>query len=259
MTVARSAAILGTGPDMLDPQPRFYDELSEWWPLFSPPQHYVDEAADLLERLAPLPKNGRATLLELGSGGGSLASHLSRHFQLTLTDRSPGMLEVSRVVNPDAELVVGDMRTLRLPRRFDVVLIHDAIMYATRPEDVQATLETAAIHCAPGGRVIVLPDYVRETFTPGTNEGGEDASDGRGLRYLEWRWDPNPDDDTYVVDYAFLLRESTGSVRAIHDRHVEGLFARARWLAWFEGVGLSATSSIDRWGRDVFLATRTRR
>jgi hypothetical protein len=107
-----------------------------------------------------------------------------------------------------------------------------------------------------GYTVAVLPDFVRETFTPGTDDGGHDASDGRGLRYLEWRWDPDPDDDTYLVDYAFLLRDATGSVRVVHDRHVEGLFARAQWLAWFEAAGLSASSTLDAWGRDVFLAKR---
>jgi len=122
--------------------------------------------------------------------------------------------------------------------------------------DVRATLETAAVHCRPGGTVVVLPDYVRETFTPGTDDGGEDAADGRGFRYLEWRWDPDPADDTYLVDYAFLLRDATGAVRVVHDRHVEGLFPRTIWLAWFEAAGLQASSAIDQWGRDVFLATR---
>jgi SAM-dependent methyltransferase len=240
---------------MTDPQASFYDDLADWWPLFSPPEHYGEEAADLLGRLGPLGTAGQATLLELGSGGGSLASHLKSHFRLTLTDRSPGMLANSRTVNPDAEHLVADMRSLRLARQFDVVLVHDAIMYATTGDDARATLETAAIHCRPGGTVVVLPDYVKETFTPGTDEGGHDASDGRGLRYLEWRWDPDAGDDTYIVDYAFLLRDVAGSVRVVHDRHVEGLFARTRWLAWFQDVGLSATSSIDQWGRDVFLAS----
>jgi len=164
---------------------RFYDELAAWWPLFSPPSHYTDEAADLLERLRPHVTFGAATLLELGSGGGSLASHLAPHFQLTLTDRSESMLAVSRAANPRAEHILADMRSLRLDRQFDVVLVHDAIMYATTPADVQATLATAATHCRRGGVVVVLPDYVRETFTPGTDEGGEDAPDGRGFRYLE--------------------------------------------------------------------------
>jgi hypothetical protein len=148
------------------------------------------------------------------------------------------------------------MRSLRLDRRFDVVLVHDAIMYATTPADVQATLATAAVHCRPGGVVAVLPDYVRETFAPGTDHGGEDAPDGRGLRYLEWIWDPDPADDTYLVDYAFALRSAGGSVRVEHDRHIEGLFARARWLDWLAGAGMPATSSLDRWNRDVFIGVR---
>ena len=233
----------------------FYDTLAEWWPLFSPPEHYGEEAADLLKRLKPLPPRGSATLLELGSGGGSLASHLKAHFTMTLTDRSAAMLAVSRTVNPDCEHIAGDMRTLRLSRRFDVVFIHDAIMYATDEASVRATLATAAAHCRPGGTVVVVPDYVRETFTPGADHGGEDAADGRGFRYLEWCWDPDANDDTYVVDYAFMLRDATGHVRVVHDRHVEGLFPRARWIEWFEANGLSVQSTLDPWGRDVFMAT----
>jgi trans-aconitate methyltransferase len=234
--------------------PLFYDQLAEWWPLFSPPEHYVEEATDIVGRLTAHAASGSATMLVLGAGGGSLVSHLKSHFTLTLTDLSASMLAVSRAINPECEHLVGDMRTIRLDRRFDVVLVHDAIMYATTADDVRATLATAADHCRDGGTVIVLPDFVRETFTPGTDNGGEDANDGRGFRYLEWRWDPDPNDDTYIVDYAFLMRDATGDVRVVHDRHIEGLFPRARWLEWFAANGLSATSSIDQWGRDVFVA-----
>jgi hypothetical protein len=129
-------------------------------------------------------------------------------------------------------------------------------MYATDPDAVRATLRTAAGHCRPGGVVAVLPDFVRETFAPGTDHGGRDASDGRGLRYLEWVWDPDPGDHTYLVDYAFLLRDRNGAVSVEHDRHLEGLFARADWLEWFAGAGIPARSSKDPWGREVFLGTR---
>jgi SAM-dependent methyltransferase len=196
------------------------------------------------------------TLLELGSGGGSLAFHLKGRFRLTLTDLSPEMLAVSRRINPECEHLVGDMRSLRLDREFDVVLVHDAIMYATSPAEVRATLHTAAAHCRPEGVVAVLPDYTRETFDSGTDHGGHDAHDGRGLRYLEWVWDPDPDDDTYIVDYAFLLRESDGRVTVAHDRHQEGLFSRTQWLRWFAEAGLSAHSSVDPFGREIFIARR---
>ena len=236
-------------------QPRFYDELAEWWPLFSPPEEYVAEAADLLGLLGRPGSPREKTLLELGCGGGSLASHLKADFTLTLTDRSPGMLAVSQRLNPECEHLEGDMRTLRLDREFDVVLIHDAIVYATSPDDVRAALATAAGHCRPNGLVCVLPDVVRETFAPGTDDGGHDGPDGRGLRYLEWTWDPDPGDDTYVVDYAFLLRDPEGTVRVVHDRHVEGLFSRDLWLSWFAEAGLSVHCSVDRWNRNVFLAS----
>jgi hypothetical protein len=56
------------------------------------------------------------------------------------------------------------------------------------------------------------------------------------------------------VDYAFLLRDATGVVQVLHDRHVEGLFPRSSWLGWFEEAGLTVESSIDRWNREVFIA-----
>lgn len=232
---------------------RLYQEFAEWWPLLSPPEHYVEEAADLLPRLAR-PGGSRPTLLELGCGGGSLAHHLVPHFDATLTDLSPGMLAHSQRVNPGAEHLVGDMRTLRLGRCFDVVLIHDAIMYMTTPEELRAALATAVAHVAPGGQVAVLPDHVTETFSAGHGAGGEDGTDGRGLRYLEWHWDPDPTDHTFLVDYAYLLRDPDGEVTVAHDRHVEGLFSRSEWLATFASVGLNATAMADRWRHDIFLA-----
>jgi SAM-dependent methyltransferase len=235
---------------------RFYQELSDWWPLFSPPSHYGEEAEDLLRRLAPLPAPGSTTLLELGSGGGSFASHLTNQFTLTLTDLSEGMLTQSRIVNPGVEHIAGDMRTLRLGREFDYVLVHDAVCYMTEPRDLQAAIDTAAVHCKRGGTVMFLPDFVKETFTPGTEDGGEDAQDGRAFRYLAWHWDPDPNDTTYIVDYAFLLRDANGDARAVHDRHVEGLFPRATWLRFLEAAGLPATIEVDDWGRDVFLARK---
>ena len=234
----------------------FYRDLSEWWPLFSPRHHYVEEVDDFLRRLAPLPEAGSKTLLELGCGGGSFAWHLKNHFRLTLTDLSEGMLAQSRAVNPEAEHIAGDLRTLRLNREFDYVLVHDAVGYMTELRDLQAAIDTAAVHCKRGGTVVFLPDYVKETFTPGSSEGGEDAEDGRGFRYLEWRWDQDPDDTTYFVDYAFLLRESNGDVRVVHDRHVEGLFPRATWLQLFESAGLAAAGELDAWRRDVFIARK---
>lgn len=235
---------------------RMYTDLAGWWPLLSPPVHYVEEAADLLPLLEDDDASAR-TLLELGAGGGSLASHLKSRFTLTLTDQSPQMLAISAQVNPECEHIPGDMMTLDLGREFDRVLIHDAIMYATTPDDVRATLATAARHCRPHGLVIVVPDHVRETFEPGTEHGGEDSDvDGRGLRFMMWSWDPDPADHTFEVAYAFLLRDADGQTTVDQDRHREGLFSRDEWLAWFDEAGFNARIHHDQWDRDVFIGVK---
>jgi hypothetical protein len=44
------------------------------------------------------------------------------------------------------------------------------------------------------------------------------------------------------VEYVFALREEDGSVRTVHDHHVEGLFRRAQWLEWLREAGFEATA-----------------
>ena len=233
---------------------RLYDELARWWPLFSPPGDYVEEVADILPTLMTAPDRPPETLLELGCGGGSVAFHLKAHLNLTLTDRSAAMLDVSRAVNPECEHIVGDMRSLNVGREFDVVMIHDAIAYMTDEASMRAAFRTARRHCRRGGAVVNLPDNVAETFEPQTSHGGHDAADGRGMRYLEWTFDPDPNDSVCETVFALLFREADGRVTQETDRHVFGLFPRASWLQWLRDEGFDVTSRIDPWNRDVFVA-----
>ena len=252
---------------------RLYSDLAAWWPLLDDPADYAEEAGvygDLLAEACDAPIE---SLLELGSGGGNTASHLKRRFRrLVLADLSEDMLAVSRSLNPECEHRAGDMRTLRLGRTFDAVFIHDAVCYMTTEADLRRAIETAWVHCRPGGAVLFAPDYVRENFRAGESTGGCDerlpsgaASEcPRGLRYLEWVWDPDPKDTEYLVDFAFLLRERDGSVRAVQDRHVEGLFARGRWLDLLASAGFEARvvplvlSDVEPGRHEMFVARRPR-
>ncbi|QIN80660.1 methyltransferase domain-containing protein [Rubrobacter marinus] len=239
--------------------PKLYAELGAWWPLLSPPDEYVEEAAFFRGVLKEKGLPPAPALLELGCGGGSNAVHLKTLFdRVTLTDLSPQMLEVSRALNPDCEHLEGDMRTLRLGRAFGVVFVHDAIDYMTTLDDLRRALETAFVHCAPGGLALLVPDHVRETFRPGTEHGGTDG-DGRALRYLEWTYDPDEEDTTYTVEYAYLLREGNGPARVEHDRHLCGLFPRAEWLRLLREAGFEPEIVGDPHGRDVFVARRPAR
>jgi hypothetical protein len=129
-------------------------------------------------------------------------------------------------------------------------------MYCTSLADLRAALTTAAVHCRPGGLVIVAPDEVRETWEPETSSGGEDGRDGRALRYLEWTFDPDPSDTITEVAYTIVTREADGQMRVVLDRHVEGLFPEADWLATFRDAGLTPRVVHDAWSRHVFVARK---
>jgi SAM-dependent methyltransferase len=241
--------------------PKLYTELASWWPLLSPPAEYAEEAEFYRRTLCGACARPPRSVLELGSGGGSNASHFKAHFQLVLVDRSAGMLAVSRALNPECEHIEGDMRTVRLGRQFDCVFIHDSICYITTEADLRRAIETAFVHCAPRGAALFAPDHVRENFRGSASHGGHDG-DERGLRYLEWTWDPDPSDTTYLVDYAYLLRDRDGSVRVEHDRHTEGLFARNDWLRLLNEVGFQAHvvpfehSEVDAGECEVFVGVK---
>ena len=241
---------------------KLYNELATWWTLMSPPSEYIEEAAFYSTALAKASASPLRTVLELGSGGGHNASHMKSRFnEMVLVDLSPGMLSMSRALNPELEHHQGDMRSVRLGRQFDAVFVHDAICYMTSESDLRQTFETAFVHCKPGGIALFAPDYVRENFEPGTDHGGHD-DDERGMRWVEWRWDPDPDDTTYLVDYGYLLRERDGSVHVEHDRHVEGVFRRADWLRWLAEAGFDAKvvplelTEVDTQTLEVFVGTR---
>lgn len=241
-------------------QYRFYGELARWWPLISPVEDYAEEMAYAVGLLgsASIPVR---EVLELGSGGGHNAAHLRERFTMTLSDLSAEMLAVSRQLNPGCEHHVGDMRTLRLGRDFDAVLLHDAVSYLTSEDDLRQAIATAYAHCRPGGVAVLLPDETAQTWEPGADHGGVDGPDGRGVRFLEWSWDPDPADTWTVTEYAFLLREADGSVRTVHETHRTGVFAREVWLELLTEAGfvpelVVEQTTEDRTPRDCFVAHR---
>ena len=237
--------------------PKLYSELAAWWPLVSPVEDYADEASFFWRVLSDAGLPASPSLLELGCGGGSNAYFLKNHFaQVMLSDISPGMLAISRALNPECEHVGGDMRTLRLARTFDVVFIHDAIEYMTTHDDLRLAMETAYIHCKPGGVALFVPDHVRETFEPSTDHAGGDG-DHRALRYMDWSYDPDPSDTTYITEYVYLLHEDDGPTQVEYDRHLLGLFPRAQWLGLLQGVGFQTEIIRDQYQRDLFVARKS--
>jgi SAM-dependent methyltransferase len=241
------------------PDYRLYQDLAEWWPLISPPAEYAAEAAYLAAVLQAAPRPV-GELLDLGSGGGNVAVHLKRYARLTLVDISESMLAVSRRLNPECEHRQGDMRTVRLGRDFDAVLVHDAVDYMTSEDDLRQVIETAFVHCRPGGMALFVPDHTAESFRAGSGGGGSSDPSGRQASFREWTWDPDPGDSWVQAEYEFSLRSADGAVQTVHETHRLAAFRRADWVRLLTGAGFELehanTVAAGREPANLFIARR---
>lgn len=95
-------------------------------------------------------------VLELGAGTGRLTEALlTAGHEVVAVDASGAMLaraEARLSGQAGATLVLGDMREVRLGRRFDLVIApFNTLMHAYTLDDQDATMATVTAHLAPGG------------------------------------------------------------------------------------------------------------
>lgn len=219
---------------------RLYSDLAYLWPLVSPPEDYAEEAGHWRDAIRAGLGEGRHRILELGVGGGHNLSHLTSDFEATGVDLSPEMLEHSRRLNPGVEHHVGDMRTVRLRKVFDAVLIHDAVSYMLTEDDLRAAFATARAHLRPGGLLLVAPDLVAESFEEGKVLSWDIPLPSRPgdpeVKVDERLTDPDPTDTTIESRITYTITDGGGR-RVETDLHVTGLFPRATWVFLMEESG----------------------
>lgn len=218
--------------------PRMYTDFAEYWPLISDPADYATEACHWRDALRGKLGPGRHEILELGVGGGNNLSHLTDDFQFTAADISPQMIDQARKINPEVEFHVGDMRSIRLGRKFKAVIIHDAISYMISEDDLRATFATAAAHLDQGGVFITAPDWLRESFKDPSVDYGTNTDGKVAFTNLQYTYDPDPSDTTIESLCFYLIREGP-NLRVEQDRHVTGLFALETWIGLMKETGFS--------------------
>jgi SAM-dependent methyltransferase len=97
------------------------------------------------------------SILDIGCGTARDLDSLSRDCpDCWGVDYLPAAIEFAAARRPHLHLEVGDMRTLRLGRPFDVILnMGSAFMYALTNADIAKVLDTFAAHSHPGTLLIL--------------------------------------------------------------------------------------------------------
>ena len=140
-----------------------FSNYARYYDLMYQDKDYVGEA-QFIQRLIQTYAPATTTILELGCGTGNHAMLLAKEgYQVHGVDLSQEMLgyanerrdRLSPALATKLQFSQGDLRQVRLDRKFDVVLsLFHVISYQTNNEDLLAAFETAKAHLVPGGILI---------------------------------------------------------------------------------------------------------
>ncbi len=231
---------------------RLYTDLAWLWPMWGDATteygHYCEHVAGLIRQHARRPVS---TLLDIGCGGGKNVLNLEREFNVTGLDLSPFMLAQARELNPHCTFVQGDMRTFRLGRTFDAVLMDDAISHMNCRADFVETFRNAYAHLNPGGVLVATPDVTQETFQQNKTTTTQAARDGMDVVFVENVYDPDPTDEQYETTIVYLIRDH-GHLRIETEHWTMGIFSVDIWRRVLRETGFEVHEGQYYLGEDEY-------
>jgi len=215
---------------------RLYGDLAWTWPIISPVGNYIEETELFSKLIKEHSKIEVKTLLHLGCGGGHNDYVFKKHFKVTSVDISEDMLTLAKKLNPEVNYQYGDMRTIQLEERFDVVTILDSINYIKTVEDLQRTFITTYEHLKPGGVFLTFVEQIAGQFKQNNTTFLTHSKGDVEITFVENDYDPDPTDTEYEATFIYLIR--VGGKLEIHsDRHLCGIFKLKTWLKLLKEIG----------------------
>jgi SAM-dependent methyltransferase len=212
-----------------------YGDLAWTESVITSPDDYAEETGYYISLIREHARIPARTLLHLGCGAGGNDYTFRKHFRVTGVDISEGMLEIARETNPEVDYLHGDMRSIDLKQRFDVVAIPDSIDYMTTLPNLKDAIDTACRHLKPGGVFLVVAK-IREEFRE-NNFCYTGARDDVQITIFENNYVPRSCPSTYEATLVYLIRQA--DKLSVHtDCHILGLFSQAEWLSQMKGAGL---------------------
>jgi SAM-dependent methyltransferase len=144
------------------PKGRAYDER---WDRMSAEGRNVHGEADFVESLGP------ASVLDAGCGTGRVAIELDRRgIEVVAVDLDPSMLATARAKAPHLSWLAGDLATVDLGRRFDVVVLAGNVMIFLAPGTEGAVVANMARHLRSDGALVagfqLPPPHARRAASP---------------------------------------------------------------------------------------------
>jgi len=202
---------------------------------------------------------GARSVLDLGCGTGLLAAALGSTREVCGVDPAAAMLDVARRREGGNHVTwaEADARTVRLGRRFDlVVMTGHAFQCFLTDDDQRALCRTIAAHLAPGGTFIFdsrNPDREEwREWVPATSRRSFDLPPhGRIEAWNDVRHDPATGVVTYDTIYRnrnFRIQKASSRIRFASKNDIESRLAEAglragTWLGDWQGSPWTSSSA----------------
>lgn len=218
--------------------------------LHLPRKDYAAEA----EMIAGLVRNGRRSarsVLDVACGTGEHLRHMAPAFDVQGVDANPAMLECAARKLPAVPLSCGDMRTVRLRRRFDAVTcLFSSIAYMPTFVDLVDAVANLVRHLEEDGLLIVEPWHHDNVWPIGHHFEEVVVTDGGAIaRTL----DVEVVDGVSILDMNYEVTTG-GRSRRFTEEHRLRLYPVVDYVRAMESAGLSVTHDpVGLTGRGLFV------
>ncbi|MFG2195693.1 class I SAM-dependent methyltransferase [Streptomyces sp. NPDC048639] len=113
-------------------------------------------SADLCQALIEQYSPDARTLVDFGCGTGRDLEILAKRFECIGVDLQPGMVDYARRIRPELDIRTGDMCTVRLGARMDVVTcVGNSLAYVHGNKEINQVFTTFAVHARPGTLLVL--------------------------------------------------------------------------------------------------------
>lgn len=167
-------------------------------------------------------------VLHFGCGAGNHDYFFKKHFQITGIDISSGMLDIAKDLNPEVNYLLGDMRSVKIDEKFDVVIIPDSIDYINTYDDLSKTITNSCKHLNDDG-ILFIVAHVKENFK---NNNFVYSGEKENINVTLFENNHITSENTYEATLFYIIREG---MRTSHfeEVHKLGLFTSEQWRELF--------------------------
>ncbi|MFD7407716.1 class I SAM-dependent methyltransferase [Streptomyces sp. NPDC059866] len=198
--------------------------------------------AGMCQTLIELHRPDARTLVDFGCGTGRDLEILAKRFECIGVDLQPGMVDHAHQARPELDIRTGDMRTVRLGRRMDVVTcLGNSLAYVHDNEEISQVFATFAAHARPGALLVLCAPIAPITRTEPTT-ATVDTPRGPATVTIRHEWDLRTQINTM---HRHWMLPSNGEARDEIRRRV--LFPR-ELERYAEGVGFEVLDMLDGTG-----------